>query len=91
MAKNIVLEGAFKGRPVSVSNGVISLDSRIVCKHNIVKYEVITEEKCKSGTSMVLRGAAGIALLGSAGVLATLTAKDKKTYIRLVLKPQNAC
>lgn len=81
MSKNIVLEGAFKGRPINVTNGVILIDTRIICKHNIARYKIITEEKRKSGTSMILRGTAGIALLGSVGALASLTAKDKKTYI----------
>lgn len=81
MSKNSVLEGTYKGCLVNVSNGVISIGSKIICKHDIIRYEIITEEKRKSGTSAILRGATGIALLGGIGVLAALTAKDKKTYI----------
>lgn len=81
MAKNMVVGGTFEGLPISTTNGVVLIGSRIVCKHNIKKYEIITEEIRKSGTSALLRGAAGIALLGSIGALAALSAKNKTTYL----------
>ena len=46
---------------------------------------VITEEKMKSGTSAILRGAAGAALLGGVGILAGLTAKTKGVYTVVIL------
>lgn len=46
-------------------------------KNNVQSYEVITEEKMKSGTSAILRGALGATILGPVGILAGLTAKTK--------------
>lgn len=48
-----------------------------ITKNNITNYEVITEEKMKSGTSAIMRGALGAAVLGPIGILAGLTAKTK--------------
>lgn len=48
-----------------------------ITKYNIINYEVITEEKMKSGTSAIMRGALGAAVLGPVGILAGLTAKSK--------------
>lgn len=50
-------------------------------KVNIINYEVITEDTVKSGSSAILRGAVGVALLGGVGILAGLSAKNKSTYI----------
>jgi len=46
-------------------------------KSNVKSYETITEEKIKSGSSAVLRGTLGAAVLGPVGILAGLTAKNK--------------
>ena len=43
-------------------------------------YETITEEKMKSGTSAIMRGALGAAVLGPVGILAGLTAKNKEIH-----------
>lgn len=46
-------------------------------KNNVIMYESITEEKMKSGSSAIIRGAFGAAVLGPVGILAGLTAKNK--------------
>ena len=81
MAKNQVLEGIRKGQIIHTSGDIIFVGSQMIFNHEISNYEIITEETRKSGTSMILRGAVGVALLGGAGVLAALTAKNKNTYI----------
>lgn len=50
-------------------------------KSNVELYESITEEKMKSGSSAIIRGAFGAAVLGPVGLLAGLTAKNKGIYI----------
>lgn len=81
MAKNQVLEGAYKEQRISTSGDIIFIGTQMIYKHHIINYEVITEDTRKSGTSMILRGGVGIALLGNVGVLAALSAKNKSTYI----------
>lgn len=49
-------------------------------KCNIKSYEIITEEKVKSGSSAIMRGALGAAVLGPVGLLAGLTAKNKEIH-----------
>ncbi len=49
-------------------------------KCNIESYEIITEEKVKSGSSAIMRGALGAAVLGPVGLLAGLTAKNKEIH-----------
>lgn len=85
-AQNKVIKGKF------VNSRVYSNGDCLVCstgdpirKHFADAYEVITEEKMKSGTSAILRGAAGAALLGGVGILAGLTAKTKGVYTVVIL------
>lgn len=86
-AKNIVLSGKYKGLQI-VTNKYCdhafvqgSKGGGHLSKYDVASYEVITEEKYKSGTSAILRGAAGVALLGGIGVLAALSAKSKGIYV----------
>lgn len=58
-------------------NGYNELEIR---KSNITQYEIITEEHMKSGTSAIMRGALGAAVLGPVGILAGLTAKNKSIH-----------
>lgn len=46
-------------------------------KSNVIQYEVVTEEKIRSASSAIIRGAAGATILGPVGLLAGLTAKNK--------------
>ena len=48
-----------------------------ISKSNVKAYELVTEEKIKSGSSAIIRGALGAAVLGPVGILAGLTAKNK--------------
>lgn len=80
MAKNLVIGGVFEKSTFNINNGVILIGTRIICKQNIKRYEVITEDIRKSGTSVLLRGVIGIAMLGSIGIIASATAKNKTTY-----------
>lgn len=86
-ARNKVVKGKYEGsriQKVSFQDKIeiiinnkpdVELD-----KHIVESYEVITEETLKSGTSAVLRGAFGAFLLGPAGLLAGLSAKNKGIY-----------
>ena len=48
-------------------------------KYNVEMYEVLSEEKIKSGTSAILRGGMGAMLLGPVGLLAGLSAITRNT------------
>lgn len=83
-AKNVVLSGKYKGAEIIIHNHcdhVVIKGGKSLNKYDVASYEVITEEKYKSGTSAILRGAAGVALLGGIGVLAALSAKSKGIYV----------
>lgn len=83
----MVISGRFKGLEITTNNHCDhafikgSKGAGFLCKSDVVSYEVITEEKYKSGTSAILRGAAGVVLLGNIGVLAALSAKNKGIYV----------
>jgi hypothetical protein len=56
-------------------------DSIYMNKRTVEMYEVLSEEKIKSGTSAVLRGGMGALLLGPVGLLAGLSAKNKGIHV----------
>ena len=78
-ARNKVIAGDYEGDYVTNTIlGGLQIGSKTVSKSTIEMYELITEEKMKSGTSAVFRGAVGYAILGPVGVLAGLSAKNKE-------------
>lgn len=83
-AKNKVIAGDYNGYKVEgKSNIYISQGLNIIARLNkqtIESYDLITEETMKSGSSAILRGMAGVALLGGVGILAGLSAKNKGIY-----------
>ncbi|HHT97440.1 MAG TPA: hypothetical protein GXZ90_06070 [Clostridiales bacterium] len=83
-----VMNGKYKDKKVKNNIGnVVYIQPNIfgdwirLDKNTLAKYEVITEDTVKSGSSAILRGAVGVALLGGVGVLAGLSAKNKSTHI----------
>ncbi len=80
-AKNKVIGGAYNGylvssflsNTVSLTKGSTTID---LLKSNVESYEVLNEEKKKSGTSAVMRGMGGAMLLGPVGLLAGVSAKS---------------
>lgn len=85
-AKNKVIAGDYNGCKVIINNNKILVDAtyhniNTILNNNLVEsYDLITEETMKSGTSAILRGMAGVALLGGVGILAGLSAKNKGIY-----------
>ena len=86
-AKNKVIAGDYNDYKITTngSYGCITKDSFLnavayLNKRQIESYDLITEETMKSGTSAILRGMAGVALLGGVGILAGLSAKNKGIY-----------
>ncbi len=88
-AKNQVIAGDYNGSKIFASGsnqlGIGKSPNgyghaAICAKPRIESYELITEDKVKSGTSAILRGMAGIAVLGPVGILAGLSAKNKGIY-----------
>lgn len=79
-AKNEVIAGYHKGKLIKTAKNGLGIGIYALNKQTVESYEVITEDKVKSGTSAILRGAAGMALLGGVGILAGLTAKNKGIY-----------
>lgn len=90
-ARNKVIAGEYEGHSITrrfldryivvakveTAFSIFDLD---LSKCNIKSYEIITEEKVKSGSSAIMRGALGAAVLGPVGVLAGLTAKNKEIH-----------
>lgn len=89
-AKNKVIAGDLIGEQVFSSlltgkDNVFVGSNRIVNHQYVEMYEVVTEEKVKSGTSAVFRGAVGAAVLGPVGLLAGLSARNKGIYSVAIL------
>jgi len=68
----------FSGQYVQIVTGFMKTIS--LNKETVERYEIITEEHRKSGTSAILRGSVGAAVLGPVGLLAGVSAKNKGTY-----------
>lgn len=90
-AQNQVIKGAYQGcsivKEFCMDRILIKrgLDPDIVLdQQTVAKMEVIDEEMRKSGSSAVLRGALGAAVLGPVGLLAGLSAKNKGVYLLAV-------
>ncbi len=86
-AKNQVIAGDYSGNKIYANSGnqlgigKSQIGYIAICaKPRIESYELITEDKVKSGSSAILRGMAGVAFLGGVGILAGLTAKNKGIY-----------
>ena len=83
--KNKVLAGDYSGFGIITSGKELQLVTGFMKtinlnKETVEKYELITEELRKSGTSAILRGAVGASVLGPVGLLAGKSAKNKGTY-----------
>lgn len=79
-AKNKVIAGDYQGNQVKTSSNTLCVSVYELSKRTVESYELITEDKVKSGTSAILRGMAGVALLGGVGIIAGLSAKNKGIY-----------
>ncbi len=79
-AKNKVIAGYHQGDIIKISSNQLCISIYELSKRTVESYELITEDKVKSGTSAILRGMAGVALLGGVGILAGLSAKNKGIY-----------
>ena len=84
-ARNKCIAGKFEGKYVTKTFKLISVGYEYINKDTVEMYELITEDKRKSGTSAILRGASGAALLGPIGTLAGVTAKTKGIYLVAIL------
>ena len=89
-AKNRVVAGDLIGEQVFSSlltgkDNVFVGNNRIVNRKYVEMYEVVTEDKVKSGTSAIFRGAVGAAVLGPVGLLAGLSARNKGIYSVAIL------
>ena len=87
MAKNMVIEGDYKGKCLMRSMGsvflVLGFFKKIeLTKNTVESYEVMNEDKRKSATSGAARAVVGGLLLGGVGALAGgLSAKNKGEYL----------
>ena len=90
-ARNKVIAGDYEGHSitrrfldryivVAKVETAFTITDLELSKCNINSYEIITEEKVKSGSSAIMRGALGAAVLGPVGLLAGLTAKNKEIH-----------
>lgn len=89
-AKNQVISGYGAGANIFNSGSALSfklgnnLGERVIVKNNrynsVVSYDVLNEDIVKSGTSAVLKGMLGSALIGNAGLLAGISAKNVGIY-----------
>lgn len=87
-AKNKVVAGDYLGSNVYtmlITGNEVYCAGKSINKTYVETYEVLTEEKVKSGTSAVFRGAVGAAILGPVGLLAGLSARNKGIYSVAIL------
>ncbi|NYV27839.1 hypothetical protein HP397_03245 [Streptobacillus felis] len=88
MAKNKVISGEYCGRVVSSSIGepyiITGFFKTLNLSEIVESYEVLDEEKLKSASSAIIRGAIGATILGPVGLLAGLSAKNKISKIILL-------
>ena len=89
--KNIVTAGAYKGAKL-VIRGIMSKELRLeeqklfgakrfaLTRQTVRKVGIIDTDTTKSASSAILRGGAGVVLLGGVGIAAALSAKNKKTH-----------
>ena len=77
-ARNQVIAGDYNGSPVVKGLLGVRIGNKDVNKATVDSYELMTEEKMKSGASAIFRGAVGAAILGPVGLLAGLSAKNKE-------------
>ena len=95
-AANEVLAGKYKGCSVNLLTGggaYISVNPLPVNidKSTVSAYEVVTEDKVKSGSSVLIRGAIGSSLLGPVGLLAGgLSARNKSIITIVILWKDNS-
>ena len=81
-ARNEVLSGNYKGWSVCRMGGCASIGYEFpLNKEKISGYELLSEDKVKSASSALIRGAIGSAVLGPVGLLAGLSAKNKGIYL----------
>lgn len=89
MAKNKVIAGDYEGWDIYSMFGVLSISDNtklfrpkiIHLNDNITHYEILDENSTKSASSALIRGGLGAVLLGPVGLLAGLSAKNKKEKI----------
>lgn len=89
-AQNKVIYGYLSGHRIIVDmncpfivqsgNALTGAHGWIVAKPDVEDYEVLSEDKVRSGTSTILRGAAGAAILGPVGLLAAASGKKNGIY-----------
>lgn len=89
--KNIVTAGAYKGAKL-VIRGIMSKELRLeeqklfgakrfaLTRQTVRSVGIIDTDTTKSASSAILRGGAGVVLLGGVGIAAALSAKNKKTH-----------
>lgn len=89
--KNIVTAGAYKGAKL-VIRGIMSKELRLeeqklfgakrfaLTRQTVRKVGIVDTDSTKSASSAILRGGAGVVLLGPIGIAAALSAKNKKTH-----------
>lgn len=79
-AANKVVAGDYEGCKIK-GTSIVTPDGAIVLdKSTVEEYEVIDEERRKNATSGILRGGAGVMLLGPLGAIAAVSAKNKGIY-----------
>ena len=96
MAKNRVIAGAYQGKLINQALGSpyiqIGFLKTLELKGQVTNYEILDATSTKSASSAVLRGAIGATLLGPVGLLAGLSAKNKKSkLIALKFKDGQEC
>ena len=81
-AQNKVISGYYNGWSICRMGGCASIGYEFpLNKEKLSGYELLTEDKVKSGSSAIIRGAIGAAVLGPVGLLAGLSAKNKGIYL----------
>ena len=96
MTKNRVIAGVYQGKMINQALGSpyiqIGFLKTLELKGQVTNYEILDSTSTKSASNAVLRGAIGATLLGPVGLLAGLSAKNKKSkLIALKFKDGQEC
>lgn len=85
-SRNEVVGGNYEGRQIVQSFGKVLISTSAfksipLDKTTVKEYEILDEDSSKSVTSAVGRAFLGSVLIGPAGLLAGLSAKNKSTHM----------
>lgn len=93
-AKNIVVDGEFKGKPIIVHKDCATINAGAFKKialntDNVTEYSVVTEDHQKSASSGIAKGIVGGAIFGPLGAIAGGVSGKTRGIYKLIITFRN--